>query len=55
MKTELQLAADKLVREIFAVKPGEIVTITTDYDSNMNLIRSERRRISIRRTSLQLS
>ena len=30
MKTELQLAADKLVREIFAVKPGEIVTITTD-------------------------
>ena len=40
MKTELQLAADKLVREIFAVKPGEIVTITTDYDSNMNVTRA---------------
>ena len=40
MKTELQQAADKLVREIFAVKPGETVTITTDYDSNMNVTRA---------------
>lgn len=40
MKNELQLAADKLIREIFAVKPGETVTITTDYDSNMNVTRA---------------
>ncbi|MBR1457214.1 MAG: aminopeptidase [Oscillospiraceae bacterium] len=40
MKTKLQQAADKLVREIFAVKPGETVTITTDYDSNMNVTRA---------------
>ena len=25
MKTELQIAADKLVNELFAVKPGETV------------------------------
>ena len=30
MKTELQIAAEKLIREIFGVKPGETVTITTD-------------------------
>ena len=35
MKRELQIAADKLIREIFGVKTGETVTITTDYDSNM--------------------
>ena len=40
MKTELQQAAGKLIREIFAVKPGETVTITTDYDSNMNVTRA---------------
>ena len=38
--TELELAAKKLVEEIFAVKPGETVTITTDYDSNMNVTRA---------------
>ena len=40
MNKELQTAADKLIQEIFAVKPGETVTITTDYDSNMNLTRA---------------
>lgn len=40
MKSELQLAADKLIREIFVVKPGETVTITTDYDSNMAVTRA---------------
>lgn len=40
MKTELQIAADKLIREIFGVKPGETVTITTDYDSNMVVTRA---------------
>ena len=39
MKTELQIAAGKLVNEIFAVKPGEIVTMTLDYDSNMTVAR----------------
>ena len=28
MKTELQIAADKLVREIFGVKAGENVVLT---------------------------
>lgn len=40
MKRELQIAADKLIREIFGVKPGETVTITTDYDSNMAVTRA---------------
>ena len=40
MKTELQIGAEKLIREIFAVQPGETVTITTDYDSNMNVTRA---------------
>ena len=40
MNKEVQTAADKLIQEIFAVKPGETVTITTDYDSNMNLTRA---------------
>lgn len=40
MKTELQIAACKLVEEIFAVKAGETVTITTDYDSNMAVTRA---------------
>ncbi len=40
MKTELETAAEKLVKEIFAVKAGETVTITTDYDSNMKVTRA---------------
>ncbi len=40
MKTELQTAADKLIREIFAVRPGETATITTDYDSDMQVTRT---------------
>ena len=40
MKTELQIAADKLVREIFGVKPGETVVLTADYDSNENVLRA---------------
>ena len=40
MKRELQIAADKLIREIFGVKPGEKVRITTDYDSNMAVTRT---------------
>ena len=38
--TELELAAGKLIDEIFAVKPGETVTITTDYDSDMTVTRA---------------
>ena len=38
--TELELAAGKLIGEIFAVQPGETVTITTDYDSNMAVTRA---------------
>lgn len=38
MKTGLQIAADKLVREIFGVKPGETVVLTADYDSNENVL-----------------
>ncbi|MCR5088334.1 MAG: aminopeptidase [Oscillospiraceae bacterium] len=37
---ELELAAKKLTEEIFAVRPGETVTITTDYDSNMTVTRA---------------
>ena len=40
MKTELQIAADKLVNEIFVVKPGESVVLTADYDSNENVLRA---------------
>ncbi|MGI5962690.1 MAG: aminopeptidase [Lawsonibacter sp.] len=40
MNEELQIAAKKLIEEIFAVKPGETVTITTDYDSNMQVTRA---------------
>ena len=40
MKTELQIAADKLVREIFGVKPGENVVLTADYESNQNVLRA---------------
>lgn len=40
MKTELQIAADKLVREIFAVKAGESVVLTADYESNQNVLRA---------------
>lgn len=39
MKTELQVAAQKLIQEIFAVQPGEIVTMTLDYDSNQTVAR----------------
>ncbi|MBR3587287.1 MAG: aminopeptidase, partial [Oscillospiraceae bacterium] len=38
--TELESAAKKLIEEIFAVQPGETVTITTDYDSNMTVTRA---------------
>ena len=38
MKTELQIAADKLVNELFAVKPGETVVLTADYESNQNVL-----------------
>ena len=40
MKTELQIAADKLVNELFAVKPGENVVLTADYESNQNVLRA---------------
>lgn len=40
MKTELQISADKLVREIFGVKPGESVVLTADYESNQNVLRA---------------
>lgn len=40
METGLQIAADKLVREIFGVKPGETVVLTADYDSNGNVLRA---------------
>lgn len=38
--TELESAAKKLIEEIFAVRTGETVTITTDYDSNMTVTRA---------------
>ena len=40
MNNELTSAARKLMEEIFAVRPGETVTITTDYDSNMSVTRA---------------
>ena len=40
IKTELQTAADKLVREIFGVKAGESVVLTADYDSNAKVLRA---------------
>ena len=40
MKTELQIAADKLINEIFGVKPGESVVLTADYESNENVLRA---------------
>lgn len=40
MKTELQIAADKLIREIFGVKAGEAVVLTADYESNKNVLRA---------------
>lgn len=40
MKTELQIAADKLVCEIFGVKPGENVVLTADYESNDAVLRA---------------
>lgn len=40
MKTELQIAADKLVRDIFGVQPGESVVLTADYASNQNVLRA---------------
>lgn len=38
MKTELQIAADKLVNEIFVVKPGETVVLTADGGSDMSVL-----------------
>ena len=38
LKFELQKAADKLVREIFAVKQGETVVITADTLSDQALV-----------------
>lgn len=38
--TELESATKKLIEEIFAVRTGETVTITTDYDSNMTVTRA---------------
>ena len=40
MKTELQIAADKLVREIFGVQPGETVVLTADYESCEAVLRA---------------
>lgn len=40
MKTELQIAADKLIRDIFGVRAGETVVLTADYDSNSNVLRA---------------
>ena len=40
MKTELQIAADKLIREIFVVKPGETVVLTADEDSDMAVLKA---------------
>lgn len=40
MKTELQIAADKLVGEIFGVQAGETVVLTADYESNENVLRA---------------
>lgn len=40
MKTELQIAADKLVKEIFGVQAGETVVLTADYESNTNVLRA---------------
>ena len=40
MKTELQLAADKLIREIFGIKPEETVVLTADYESDENVLRA---------------
>ena len=40
MKSELQIAAGKLVREIFAVKPGESVVLTADYGSSEEVLRA---------------
>lgn len=39
MNTELQNAARKLIREIFAVTPGETVTLTLDCDSDLAVAR----------------
>ena len=35
---ELQRAADKLIREVFVVKPGEVVVITADTGSDPELV-----------------
>ena len=35
---ELQRAADKLIRDIFAVKKDEVVVITADTGSDMELV-----------------
>ena len=38
LKFEVQKAADKLIREVFQVKPGETVVITCDTASDMELV-----------------
>lgn len=38
LKYELQNAADRLVKDIFGVKPGETVAITADTCSNMDVV-----------------
>lgn len=38
MNTELQSAADKLIREIFKVQPGESVVLTADGGSNQTVL-----------------
>ena len=35
MKSELQTAADKLIRDIFGVQPGETVVLTADGKQNL--------------------
>ena len=35
---ELQRASDKLIREVFAVKKDEVVVITADTGSDMELV-----------------
>ena len=40
MKSELQTAADKLIRDIFGVQPGETVVLTADYESNNAVLRA---------------
>lgn len=40
MKTELQIAADKLIREMFKVQPGETVLLTGDEESDTAVLKA---------------